>query len=78
MQGFFDVTLSYGARYRTEDADKDLVAIPNGGRSTNANTDDGTLNYKRGLVSSMATANAELTLSWENIGLFAKSVAFYD
>jgi hypothetical protein len=78
VEGFFDVTLSYGATYRVEDSDDALVGVGNGGESPNANADDGTLNYDRGLVSNMAAFNTELTLEYENFGVFVKTIGFYD
>ena len=78
LEGFFDVTLSYGATYRVEDTDDALVGIGNGGDSSDANADDGTLNYDRGLVSNMAAFNTELTLKYENFGVFVKTIGFYD
>lgn len=78
LQGYFDVTLSYGAIYRVEDSDDALVGIGNGGESLDANADDGTLNYDRGLVSNMAAFNTELTLEYENFGVFVKTIGFYD
>jgi len=78
LEGFFDVTLSYGAAYRVEDSDDALVGVGNGGDSLDANADDGTLNYDRGLVSNMAAFNTELTLEYENFGAFVKTIGFYD
>jgi hypothetical protein len=78
VEGFFDVTVLYGAIYRTEDAADELVAIRSGGDKADANTDDGTLNYDRGLVSNMLAFNTELTLQWESFGAFIKTIGFYD
>jgi hypothetical protein len=78
VEGLLDLTLSYGMIYRTENRDKDLISIANGGNAPTANTDDGNLNYNTGIVSNMVAATGEIDLSWGNFDAFARSVAFYD
>lgn len=77
-QGAFDTTLSYGAAFRVEKRDPDLVGIANGGNAQSINIDDGNLNYDRGLVSNVAKVTSELDLYRENYGLFLRGTAFYD
>jgi hypothetical protein len=75
----FDVSLAYGLQLRTEDPDPGIVAIANGGKSSSGNLDDGTLNYKKGhLTSNIVRGTGELTLAWRNFGVFARGYGFYD
>ena len=78
VEGLLDLTLAYGLGVRLDDADDDLVAIANGGKSKNANKDDGNLNYKEGIISNAVRLNADLTLSWQNFGAYVRAFAFYD
>jgi len=73
----FDVSLAYGLQWRTEDPDPGIVAIGNGGKSNSGNLDDGTLNYKKGhLTSNIVRWTGELILQWCNFGLFARGYGF--
>ncbi len=78
VYGMLDLALSYGALYRTEDRNDGIVAIANGGDASNANIDDGTLNYDKGLVSNMVGANGELSLNYGPFTLFTRAIAYYD
>jgi len=78
VEGLLDLTVAYGLGVRLDDADDDLVAIANGGKSNNANKDDGDLNYKEGIISNAVRLNADLTLSWQNFGAYVRGFAFYD
>lgn len=78
VEGLFDATLAYGLGVRVRDADEELVAIANGGKATDANKDDGDLNYKEGIVSNAVRLNTDLTLAWENFGAYVRGFAFYD
>lgn len=76
-----DFEVAYGARWRVQDRDTDLVSPGNGGTRSNGNgnIDDGNLNYDVGnLVSNMVKADGELTLIWGNFGAFVRAYAFYD
>lgn len=73
-----DTTVSYSLQYRVEDPDKDLIGQPNGGNNLNSNWDDGTLNYDKGITSSMFKVISELEAKSRNIGLFVRGTAFYD
>ena len=77
-EGLIDLTLSYGALYRLEDADSDLVAIASGGRARSADIDDGNLNYEKGLASNMVRASGELAMIRNAWGFYARGSAFYD
>ncbi len=78
VEGVLDVTASYGLVYRTEDADKQLIAEGNGGKGSSADTDDGTLNYDTGLTSNMVSLAAELDVDWRGVRTFVRTVGFYD
>ena len=54
LQGRVDLTVSHGVTYRLQERNDDYVALGNGGRGTAVNGDDGTLNYKEGIVSNMS------------------------
>ncbi len=77
-QGTFDTTVSYGAAFRVEKRDSDLVGIRNGGNAQTVNTDDGNLNYDRGLFSNVFKVTSELDFYRENYGIFLRGTAFYD
>jgi hypothetical protein len=78
VEGFLDMTASYGLVYRLDDADKKYVAAGNGGRGSSADIDDGTLNYDTGLTSNMVSLAAELDAQWGPVGVFARGLGFYD
>ncbi|RLB73408.1 MAG: hypothetical protein DRH03_03290 [Deltaproteobacteria bacterium] len=77
-QGYLDTTLSYGAAFRVQKRDSDLVGIANGGNAQSVNIDDGNLNYDRGIVSNVVKVTSELDLYRENYGVFLRGTAFYD
>ncbi|MEJ2161264.1 MAG: DUF1302 family protein [Chromatiales bacterium] len=78
LQGVFDLTVSYGLGIRIEDTDESLVAAANGGDGSSVNNDDGNLNYDTGIFSNALRGNAELTMLWGGIGIFARGAAGYD
>lgn len=79
LTGNLDTTLSVGAMWRMQGRDPGLIAIANGGTSRDPNADEGTLNYDKGdLVSLAAKATVDLQLKWRDYGLFVRGTAFYD
>ena len=78
VDGLLDVTLAYGTAVRVEDRDEDLIAVANGGKASAANTDDGTLNYDKGIISNALRINTDLTLAWRQFGAYVRGYAFYD
>ncbi len=78
VEGFLDMTASYGLVYRLDDADEKFVGGGNGGRANSADIDDGTLNYDTGLTSNMVSLAAELDAQWGPVGVFARGFGFYD
>src|SRR4249920_2233938 len=70
VEGLANATLAYGLLTRTQERDKDLIAIANGGRAHTANADDGDLNQDPGVVSNMLRTTGEVTLRWRNFGAY--------
>ncbi len=78
VDGLVGVTLAYGILTRTESRDLDFVGVGNGGNALSVNTDDGNLNYDKGIVSNGVRATGELTLKWRNFGAYVRGYGFYD
>ena len=78
VEGLYNGRLSYGALYRLQDQDPDLIAIASDGKASTSNSDDGNLNYREGLVSNTVRAAGELALRRGNLGAYFRGVAFYD
>ena len=78
VQGIYNGRLSYGALYRLNDQDSDLIAIASDGNARTSNTDDGNLNYNQGLVSNTVRATGEMALRWRQFGAYVRGAAFYD
>jgi len=90
--GSFDNTISYGATWRVQGRDRDILGLssttlPNGtippgglgGRAFSVNGDNGNLNYDKGLVSSVVKLTSELSLEHRSgYGAFVRGTAFYD
>ncbi|MCB1560612.1 MAG: DUF1302 domain-containing protein, partial [Xanthomonadales bacterium] len=94
LSGSIDTTVSYGAAWRVEDRDDDLIGKANlnplvalmtpdqqlaaPGRFS-VNGDDGNLNYDKGdLISNAFKITSELSLRWNEWGAFARGTYFYD
>ena len=78
LQGIYNGRLSYGALYRLNDQDSDLIAIASDGNARTSNIDDGNLNYNEGLVSNTVRATAEMAVNWRQFGAYIRGAAFYD
>lgn len=66
-----DVTLSYGAAWRTRGPDKEALA--------DINMDDGNRNFDKGdMITNRFSVTAEADLHKDNYGVFLRSRAFYD
>jgi len=79
-----DVTLSWGARYRTEDPDLAIIATSAGGTAFGGNGDDGNQNFEKGTIVSN-TPKATIDFSFASnpnkthrFGFFVRGSAFYD
>ncbi len=78
LQGRVDLTVSHGVTYRLQERNDDYVALGNGGRGTAVNGDDGTLNYKEGIVSNMSGLSTAITLQQGRFTAYVQGSAFYD
>ncbi|MDG5495552.1 DUF1302 domain-containing protein [Niveispirillum sp. BGYR6] len=78
LSGSFDTTLTLGALFRVQDRDPDLIGVANGGRANSINSDNGNLNYGKGLVSLAGRVTHELKLNYGNLGAFVRGTYFYD
>ncbi|PFG11624.1 MULTISPECIES: DUF1302 domain-containing protein [unclassified Marinobacter] len=86
VEAQFNTTLSAGATWRTENRDKGLVGLGNGGTASSTNYDDGNLNFDRGdTVSKLVKGNSELFLSYDvdssvltRVGALVRGRYWYD
>jgi len=75
----FDSTFSMGASVRTQDPDKRIVGIVNGGTSRSVNEDNGNLNYKKGEVfAAVLKGSHDFDVSYGDTGFFARFGYFTD
>lgn len=74
----FDSTFSLGGIYRLNNPDPQFYGLANGGLQNSVNTDDGNLNYRRGLASLAFKGTHDLELKWRNYGAFVRGTYFYD
>ena len=73
VQGSLDTTISHGITWRVEDRDEERV-----GSFLSANSNDGNLNYDRGIVSNTSKFTSDLELGYRNFGAFARITGFLD
>ena len=78
LEGSLDITLSHGVTLRVGDRDERLIGTTNGGVATSVNSDDGNLNFDRGIVSNASKFIGELDLNYRNFGAFARVHGFFD
>lgn len=86
IEAQFNTTLSVGATWRTENRDKGLVGLGNGGTASSTNYDDGNLNFDKGdTVSKLVKGNSELFLSYDvdssvltRVGALVRGRYWYD
>ncbi len=83
IKGSFDTTISIGGLYRLDNPDPALYGISNQfngvfGQQRSVNNDDGDLNYKRGIASSLVKASHDLQLDYKNMGVFVRGYYFDD
>ena len=72
VQGSLDTTISHGMTWRVEEQEdrvRDFRA---------ANSNDGNLNYGRGLVSNTSKFTTDLDLGYRNYGLFVRATGYLD
>jgi hypothetical protein len=73
LKGNFDSTISYGGLWRLNNPSPDLYGTTNSfqgvpGNLNSVNTDDGNLNYEKGLASELLKGTHELELKYGNYG----------
>jgi hypothetical protein len=83
IKGSFDTTVSAGGLYRLKSPSPDYYGITASyggvaGRQRSVNSDDGNLNYDKGLASLLFKANHDLQLDYKNAGVFVRGFYFYD
>lgn len=83
VNGSFDTTLSVGTLYRLDNPDPALYGLADTfqgvpGQAFSVNTDDGDLNYPKGVASVLLKATHDFELKWQNFSIFARGYYFYD
>ncbi|WP_157264077.1 DUF1302 domain-containing protein [Azohydromonas aeria] len=81
LKVLWDTTLKYSSGYRLENPSQSIVGGQNyDPASPNyfPNTDDGSRNFKRGLVSNRLDVLSELDVSWRNLGFRISGAGWYD
>ena len=68
--GSVDTTLTHGLTFRVQKPDEDLA--------DNTNSNDGNLNYKRGLVSNTSKFTIDIDINSETFGAFLRTTGFLD
>jgi len=79
VTGSFDTTISWGVSRRIQSPDPGLIGRSKpGGTAYSVNTDDGNVNYDKGLVSNALKVTHELGVDYKNYGAFVRGSYFYD
>ena len=79
IEGQFDSSLSIGASWSTESANKNLIGVNNGGKGLSQTSDDGHLNFKRGeTFSKIFKGIHDLELKYGDTGVFVRGKYWYD
>jgi hypothetical protein len=79
LSGSFDTSISFTEGWRVKSPDSTLIGIPEGGTARNVNADNGDLNYRVGQpFTQAARVLMELSLKYDNYGLFARGSGLYD
>jgi hypothetical protein len=80
MEGRLDSQLSVGASWRLKDANRKLIAEPNGGTSEGSGSyDDGNQNFEQGETFSRIVKGVhDLELRYGNMGVFARGKYWFD
>ncbi|HCN45805.1 MAG TPA: DUF1302 domain-containing protein, partial [Pseudomonas sp.] len=79
IEGSFDSSLSVGASWSTEKANKNLIGANNGGHGLSQTSDDGHLNFKRGeTFSKIFKGIHDLELKYGDTGVFVRGKYWYD
>ncbi len=78
VTGSLDSTFSYGATWRVQEQDSELIGTAAGGTARSVNYDDGNLNYDKGLISNVFKLTSELEVNYRAFGIFLRGTTFYD
>jgi hypothetical protein len=79
IEGNFDSSLSIGASWSTENANKNLIGSNNGGHGLSQTSDDGHLNFKSGeTFSKIFKGIHDLELKYGDTGVFLRGKYWYD
>lgn len=79
IEGQFDSSLSIGASWSTENANKNLIGVNNGGHGLSQTSDDGHLNFKSGeTFSKIFKGIHDLELKYGDTGVFVRGKYWYD
>ncbi|WP_160109599.1 DUF1302 domain-containing protein [Pseudomonas izuensis] len=79
IEGQFDSSLSIGASWSTEQPNKNLIGVNNGGRGLSQTSDDGHLNFKSGeTFSKIFKGIHDLELKYGDTGVFVRGKYWYD
>ncbi|MBV7572822.1 DUF1302 domain-containing protein [Pseudomonas sp. PDM32] len=79
IEGQFDSSLSLGASWSTESANKNLIGVNNGGKGLSQTSDDGHLNFKSGeTFSKIFKGIHDLELKYGDTGVFVRGKYWYD
>ncbi|MBM3112516.1 DUF1302 domain-containing protein [Pseudomonas sp. P66] len=79
IEGSFDSSLSVGASWSTESANKNLIGVNNGGQGLSQTSDDGHLNFKSGeTFSKIFKGIHDLELKYGDTGVFVRGKYWYD
>ncbi len=80
LTGNFDTTISWGVARRVASRNPALIGRSNplGGTAYSVNTDDGNVNYDKGLISNVLKVTHDLDLEYNNFGAFIRATYFHD
>ncbi|SDH65230.1 DUF1302 domain-containing protein [Pseudomonas panipatensis] len=79
IEGSFDSSLSVGASWSTQNPDKNLIGVNNGGKGLSQTSDDGHLNYRAGeTFSKIFKGIHDLELKYGDSGVFLRGKYWYD
>ncbi|KPA88313.1 Protein of unknown function (DUF1302) [Pseudomonas asplenii] len=79
IEGSFDSSLSLGASWSTQNPNKNLIGVNNGGKGLSQTSDDGHLNFKAGdTFSKIFKGIHDLELKYGDTGVFVRGKYWYD
>lgn len=79
VEGRFDSSLSIGASWAMDEADRKFIGRANGGNASTRTADDGRLNFKKGeTFSKIFKGIHDLQLSYKDTGVFLRGKYWYD